>query len=387
MLVRELTHKSNQTIDFVMTHYPHLLQYSFSNTYFIKLLYSVFCKSQEIQTKTILTHTSNESILLESGRFLPSEIQQYIHMTQFELYTLEIYLRNTCFEVKIYTLEKENIQPMVYFIRFILVLCSKEVELLDHYSLTFILTPFEKTCPDTLTSLEPKHVNSGYTYKKEIVIFRLEELLKVCIHECFHLFCLDFNEVDMDFKPLLQPLFFVESDYLLFESLCEFWARTINAALFAFFMEKNTNYDDFERIVQLNMNIERIYGLIQMKHFLSKFELSYEDLIRGNIKSYKENTNGICYYVITPILLFHYQQTMNWFIENNETMLQFTKTNRHVQLFYHFIKSVYKSDKFLKTLSMIKTYDVGHLSMSAFDIELFLFKRSSRSGTREIAED
>jgi len=385
MLIRELTQKSNQNIDFVMTQYPQLLQYSFSNTYFIKLLYTLFCKAQETKTRTELQHSSNETIQLVSTKFLPDEIQEFVEMTSFELSTLRIYIRKTCFEIKIYTLEKENIQNMVYFIRFILVLCSKDVELLDHYSLTFILTPFEKTISGTLTSLESRHVNSGYTYRKEILIFRMEELLKVFIHECFHLFCLDFNEVDVDFKKLLQPLFFVESDYLLFETLCEFWSRTINCALFAFFMEKQTSYEDFERIFQLNLNIERIYSLIQMKHFLSKFGLSYEDLIRGDIKSYKENTNGICYYVITSILLFHYQQTMNWFIENNETMLQFNKTTRHVQLFYHFIKSVYKSDKFLNILSSLKKYDLNHLSMSAFDIELF--KHSSRSGTKETAED
>jgi len=234
-------------------------------------------------------------------------------------------------------------------------------------------------------SLDPIHINSGYTYLNEIVIFRKEEFMRVFVHECFHLFCLDFNEVSVDFKKLLKPLFSVQSDYLLFESLCEFWSRTINAAIFAFFIEVNTSYDDFERIFQLNLNIERVYALIQMKHFLSKFDLSYEDLIRGTIKSYKETTNGICYYVITTLLLFHYQHTMNWFIENNETMLQFRKKTTHVNLFYHYIKSVYKGDKYLNTLSHIYYYDLKHLSMSAFDIELF--KRSSQSGTKEIAED
>jgi hypothetical protein len=371
MLIRELTPTSNRSIDVVMTHYPHLLQYSFSNTYFIKLLYILFCKAKETKAKTVQHHTSNASFKLEKGHFLPVEIQNYIEITRFELDTLQIYIRNACFEINIYTLEKENIQQMVYFIRFILVLCSKDVELQDHYSLTFILTPFEKNGAHTITTLEPRHVNSGYTYQKEIVIFRMEEMLKVFIHECFHLFCLDFNEVQVNFKQLFQPLFFVESEYLLFESLCEFWARTINAALFAFFMEKQTSYEDFERIFQLNLNIERIYSMIQMKHFLSKFGVTYEELIRGEVTSYQENTNGICYYVITPILLFHYQQTMNWFIENNETMLQFSKTSYHVQLFYHFIKTVYNSDKFLKTLSMIKPYRLNHLSMAAFDIELF----------------
>jgi hypothetical protein len=245
-----------------------------------------------------------------------------------------------------------------------------------------MLTPFEKRCTSKI--VEPIHINSGYTYGENIVIFRKEEFMRVFIHECFHLFCLDFNEVHVDFKQLLQPLFSVNSDYLLFESLCEFWARTINCALFAYFIEKDPSYEDFEKIFQLNLNIERIYSLVQMKHYLSIFHLEYEDLISGRIKSYKENTNGICYYVITAILFFHYQQTMNWFVENNETLLQFTKSTNHVYMFHHFIRTVYRSDKFLNVLSQIENYHLNHLSMSAFDIDLF--KRSSQSGTKGTAE-
>jgi hypothetical protein len=385
MLIREISPKSDKQIDFIMREYPHLLQYSFSNTYFIKLLYTLFCKAEDTKIKTVIEHTHNEKVNPESCPFLPQEIKIYIASNHYELYTIKYYFKNTCFEVKLYTLYPENIQHFVYFIRFVILLCSKEVELKEHYSMMFVLTPFEKDCNHSLESLEPKHINSGYTYKNEIVIFRKEELLRVFVHECFHLFCLDFNQVDVDFKKLLQPLFHVKSNYLLFESLCEFWSRTVNAGIFAFFIEKHTSYHDFERIFQLNLNIERVHAMLQMKHFLSKFHMSYEDLIRGNIKSYQEKTNGICYYVITTILLFNYQQTMNWFIENNETLLQFSKTTNHVNLFFHFIKSVYSSDKFLNTLSQLNKYDLKHLSFSAFDIELF--KRSSQSGEKGNAED
>jgi hypothetical protein len=199
------------------------------------------------------------------------------------------------------------------------------------------------------------------------------------------MFCLDFKDVTVDFKAMMTPLFHVESDYLLFESLCEFWARTLNSAIFAFFIKNNMPYEEFERYFNMNLNLERAYSLVQMKHMLSKFDLDYTDLIKGKIKSYKENTNGVCYYVITCILLFNYQQTMNWFIDHNETLLQFTKTQKHVHLFYHYLKSVYKSDKFLTSLDHIKDYDLNHLSMSIFDIDLFT--RSSRSVPKETVED
>jgi hypothetical protein len=265
------------------------------------------------------------------------------------------------------------------------VLCSKDADLKPSYKMTFILTDYEKACNSRIDCVHPIHVNSGYNYGEVICIFRKEELLKVFIHECFHMFCLDFKNVVVNFKAMLTPMFHVESDYLLFESLCEFWARTLNSAIFAFFVNKNIGYEEFERYFNMNLNLERAYSLVQLKHFLSKFDMDYTDLIEGSIKSYKEKTNGICYYVITAVLLFNYQQTINWFIDHNETLLQFTKTQKHVNLFYYYLKSVYKSDKLLKSLEYIKLYDLNHLSMSVFDIDLF--KHSSRNVRKETAED
>jgi hypothetical protein len=385
MLVHELTKKSNDNINFVMETYPHLLHYSFSDTYFMKLIYTLLCKAQETRSKTKIEHESNVTPVVESSRFVPSDIKIHIENTKYERYTITIYVRGACFEILLYTPESTDIQRFVSFIKLVIVLCSKDVELQKKYNITMILTDFEKGCDDSITCIEPIHINSAYNYKTQIVVFRREELLKVFIHECFHLFCLDFKDVDIDFKPLLQPLFHVNSDYLLFEPLCEFWARTLNAAILSFFVNKDTSYEEFERYYNLNLNLERVYCLVQLKHYLSKFNMCYEDLIYGNIKSYKEKTNGICYYVITAILFFNFQQTMNWFIEHNETLLQFTKENKHFYMFYHYLKSVYKDDKLLKTLFHMKDYKLNHLSMSVFDIDLFT--HSSQSGKKEIAED
>jgi hypothetical protein len=384
MLVHELTKKSNDAIDFVMNHYPHLLHYSFSDTYFMKLIYTLLCKAQEIKTKTKIEVESGVRLVLEDGKFLPTEINKYIQSSVFELYKIHIYRKDTCFEILLYTKEPTDISRFVSFIKLVLNLCSKDIETNPNYKIRMVLTDFDKNV-NIMGSLEPIHVNSAYSYGNDIVVFRKEEMLKVFIHECFHMFCLDFKNVDINYKELLQPLFHANSDYLLFESLCEFWARTLNTAILSFFVNKHTTYEEFERYFNLNLNLERIYCLVQMRHYLSLFHLSYEDLIHNNCKMYRENTNGICYYVITAVLFFNYQQTMNWFIEHNETLLQFKKNNRNVIMFYQFIRSVYKDDKFLKSIFAMKNYKLGHLSMSIFDIDLFT--HSSQSGKKEIAED
>ena len=385
MLVNELTPKSNHNVDFILENYPSLLQYEFSDTYFMKLIYTLLCKAQDSKTKTSVVHTSDASFKPEGGHFFPDEIKSHIETSRYELYTITIYIKKSRFEILLYTKETMDIQRFIYFIRLVLVLCSKDTELKELYQMTFVLTPFEKECETRIDCIHPIHVNSGYNRGETICIFRQEELFKVFIHECFHMFCLDFKDVQVDFKAMLTPLFHVESDYLLFECLCEFWSRTLNSAVFAFFMKRNMDYQEFELYFNMNLNVERIYSLVQLKHYLSKFNADYKDLIRGTIKSYKENTNGLCYYVITAVLLFNYQQTMNWFIDHNETLIQFTKTQKQVHLFYHYLKSVYKSDKLLNTLDGIKNYNLNHLSMSVFDIDLF--KHSSRSVPRENAED
>jgi hypothetical protein len=351
----------------------------------MKLIYTLLCKAQDTPVKTAIHHVSGSSVKTEEGKFFPPEIKTTIDSTVYEQYTITVSMKKTKFEILLYTKEPIDLQRFVYFIRLVLVLCSKDTVLEESYRMTFVLTPFEKGCDTHIDCLHPIHVNSGYNYGKVICIFRKEELLKVFIHECFHMFCLDFKEVSVDFKAMLTPLFHVESDYLLFESLCEFWARTLNSAIFAFFVNKNVTYEEFERYFNMNLNLERAYSLIQLKHFLSKFGMTYTDVIEGKITSYKEETNGICYYVITAILLFNYQQTMNWFIDHNETLLQFTKTQKQVYLFYYYLKSIYKSDKLLNALDHIKKYQLNHLSMSVFDIDLF--KRSSRSVPKETAED
>ena len=384
MLVHELTKKSNDSIDFIMNQYPHLLHYSFSDTYFMKLIYTLLCKARDLKTKTKIEMIPNTKLTLASGKFLPIEIHKHIHDSVFQLYKIQLYKKDVCFDIFLYVHEPVDISRFVSFIKLVLNLCSNDISTQKRYTIKMVMTDFDKHTNIT-DCLEPIHINSAYSYGNDIVLFRKEELLKVFLHECFHMFCLDFKNVNINYTELLQPLFHAQSDYLLFESLCEFWARTLNTAILSFFVNKETTYEEFERYFNLNLNLERVYCLVQMKHYLSLFHLNYEDLIYNNCKSYKENTNGLCYYVITALLFFNYQQTMNWFIEHNETLLQFNKETRHVYMFYHYIRSVYKNDKFLKTVFLMKNYKLNHLSMSIFDIDLFT--HSSQSGKKEIAED
>jgi hypothetical protein len=206
---------------------------------------------------------------------------------------------------------------------------------------------------------------------KEIIIFRREEWFKVLIHECFHMFCLDFSNSDSDYVKLFKPLFNINSEFLFFESLCEFWARTLNLAVISYSTKKNILYEEFEMLMKTNIKLESIYSLLQMKYILGNMGFTYESLMdKSREKEYTENTNMFCYYVLTPLLLFYYEQTMNWFIDNNQTILQFNKNHKHIVLFFYYIKSIYNRPEFLKYVHSLKEYTLTNNYMSVFEMNI-----------------
>jgi hypothetical protein len=363
--VTKLTTKSNSNINYIFEHYPKLLQ-KIKDPYFIKLLYTLIYKASNQQTDYTLNIEDNVTTTTEKGYFLPESIRLYIIEEQYTLYNLHFKIKGISINVKIYA-NKININRYIYFIKLILNMCANEsTGSKKNFDITFYLTSFEKTKPTT--TIDPEHINSGYCKScGEVVIFRKEEWFKVFIHECFHLFCLDFNEVHIDFKEIFSVLFFIKSDFLFFESLVEFWARTINIAVVSYFTKKNISYEDFELLMEINLSIERLYSILQMKHILAGLNVSYEQMILGPC-NYKETTNAFCYYVLPALLLSHYEQTMAWFVEHNQTLLQFTKNTEHVHLFYQYIRSIYKTPQFLKLLDK-EHFELNNMNMCAFDIQ------------------
>ena len=364
--VTKLTPKSNFNINYIFEHYPKLLEEKIKDPYFIKLLYTLIYKSLQTKNEYVLDTKENVSIDIKKNLFFPEKIRQSINESKCTLYTILFKIKDIIINVKIYENTKININKYIYFIKLILNMCANESILSKKiFEITLYLTSFEKTQPTTI--IEPDHINSGYCMSNgEIIIFRKEEWFKVFIHECFHLFCLDFNEINIDFKKIFSSLFYIKSEFLFFESLVEFWARTINIAIVSYFTKKNILYEEFEMLMEVNLSIEKVYCILQMKNFLSGMNVTYQDMITKPTE-YNETTNGFCYYVLPALLLTHYEQTMTWFVEHNQTLLQFKKNTESVYLFYQYIRSIYKSPQFLQLLE--KDHYNLNMNMCAFDID------------------
>lgn len=364
-----LTPKSNKNIGFILKKYVSLVKdMNIQDPYFMKLIYSHLSKAVQAKKETHITETSKQPWV--EGDFVGPTVQEEVTNAVFQSYKVETKIEGFTFDIELYTRDTIDLERFLFFIHAVLALCCKNtLTKTRQFRLKLILSDAEKIKGHAI----PDHLNSGYTESyKELVIYRKEEFLKVFIHECFHLFCLEFSEsYSSQYKEMLRTIFKVESDYLLFESVCEYWARTLNCAFVSYFMKPDMTFPEFEKIFVLNLSMETIFSMIQMKNYLSLHNLTYDDLLTKRVVSYKEETNGFCYYVITSILMFHYQPTMNWFINHNETMLNFSKSNKDLYLFHQYIQSIYNAKSFTDALKKLKSFKLENMSMSLFDIEIY----------------
>ena len=333
-----LTSKSKDHVEFMLQHYSKHFTYRFSDTYFIKLIYVLLCKAEEEPAEITVHHAP----LVKFPLVIPP-LSNTLLDPLFDHYRVQLNIAGTLFEIEIYT--TEPLGRMLLLIRWVLTLCCKNA---PDYKMIFYMTPFQKI----------------ETTPREMVIFQ-EEWLKTLIHECFRRFCL--NEIDLDYRSMLKPMFHVESTYSLSESFCEFWARTLNSAIFSFLLKKNIPYEEFEGYFQVNLNLERMFGMIQMKQYLSHFNLEYKELMKEK-RDLSVHLSEFERYVLTPILFCHFQQTMNWFVGPTETLLQFTRKPEHIYLFCHYLKSIYSQDKFLNELDQIQEYPEPTSRSSIFEL-------------------
>jgi len=361
-MIKHLTKVSNQNINSIFEHYSNYLWYPIKNKSFIKILYNLIKSFRYTKEKVQMTMDTPQI----ASPYMAPTIAEFIKTNQFHNYSTVFVMNETNIHLNLFSIHKINIQNYLFYINLVLHIClqSASKKYTDlHFKI--ILTDINKTYPTI--PVQPAHINSGQTdpNKNEIIIFLKEEWLKVLIHECFHLFCLDFCDLDVNYIQLFKPLYHIDSKFLFFETYTEYWARTINLSIVSYFAVNNITLKEFERMVLINIQVERIYCITQMNQLLNKMGMTYESLLDQSSLQLKENTNFFCYYVLTSVFFYHYDAFMGWFLQNNESLLQFS--NKNVNAFYRFIKDRHRTREFL---DFIKHFNqpLFNCNMSAFDI-------------------
>ena len=336
----------------------HILEY-IDETALHKIQYICKIKGRTVNIYFVLNDYMYDTLKTQNIHF----IDNYIRMMYMWIYTLSAFSNTTC---------SKTLSVYVY------------------------LTPFQKVLPDNqLITISTEHVNTAYTthckMNNEIVIYRQEEWFKVFVHETFHSFGLDFANManTHTINKEMKRLFNVNTDFLLFESYCEFWARTINCMMYTYFQlehKGNIKYENFEKTFRKHMDKESRHSLLQGLKILNFLGLDYKTVNKDythitNVKKtdknttavttcnylYKENTAVFSYYIITSLLINNYCEFMYWCLCNNTSdnkFLEFKKTPGNINSYIEFIDLSRRDKNILKLVANIeKSFVDSHDNM------------------------
>ena len=221
----------------------------------------------------------------------------------------------------------------------------------DTLTLLLYMTSADKDLPrNHNVVISKKHANTGQSATCPqrddafIVIYREEEWFKVLVHETFHQFALDFAEFSSIWKSDMEQLFTnVQSKFNIYEAYAEFWAIIIHSCIVAYISSsylKNCN-----AIIEAETN----FSVFQMIKMLDHQDMTYSQLFipKTNTRFFKEDTNIIAYHFIKTILLFHRKSFINWCLQHNDnSIVNFTKTNETIISFCKFIRDYYHTRNF-----------------------------------------
>lgn len=232
--------------------------------------------------------------------------------------------------------------------------CGRELNL--YLYMTSIKKHLPKNRWDTISSME---VNSGLSdmcrRESEIIIFRKEEWFKLLIHETFHNYGLDFSVMNINkLTTIMKKHFHIESEFLMFETYTEFWARIINVMFCTFKIEDNRTFKDFYMFFQVLYYYERLFTILQCCKILSFMNLTFDMLINSKDRTltmqlYKESTNVFPYYIGLSILMIDPIGFVNWCGEKNINIFRFQKTDETIIDFGNYIVDESNKDRTLKT--------------------------------------
>ena len=383
-----LTNEMDETLINTLKNYIDDMDINFEDTKLSKYIYnniSLSIKQQEtiIHDYQLLDFKRSK---ITNNKFMSKKIVTQINKELNFLYKIHFNYKNIDFYINIYFENTIDIEKYLYYLKLVICFCLNEIE--NKENKKFFLNLFllkdkkEVDMSKFMHNITPDHINSGYCSHSEnnmnIVIYRKEEWIKVFLHECIHAFNMDFHKENIEFKYIFNETFFINSDFLVYESFVEFWAKIINCALFTYHLKPKITFDNFHKIFTLNINIERMVSIIQANKFLKLFDLSYSNIIdkkyeKINKNLYRENTNAFCYYIITAIMMCKLEHTLQWYDIHNINTINFDKSERQILIFCYYLNQLAKNKEIIDKITYLdvnKIQQVNSMRMTIFEIDV-----------------
>lgn len=322
-------------------------------------------------TNPIVTPSPNVSDIINSNTpYFPQEVREYI--IQNTKYSVKYQVEFA--KVTFYTFE--NTIPLQKLNKYVkLVLCW--ISIAKQYSIyhcgngvnvIFYMTPLKKILPNKGITLSAINCNTGFSSLckdgNDIIIYREEEWFKVFLHESFHYFGFDYSNMDGSLvNRELQKCFCITTDILLFESYTEFFAEILNLCFYCVINRK-----DFGVYIKKEIK----FSIEQSNKVLQHMGLTYRDIFESceeSRKKYMEDTNAFSYYILKTILIFHWDEFINWCKKTNTNLLTFPHNNQSVVALCKWITDKCKDSTFLVAIENIGTnIDNKGLRMTSTDV-------------------
>lgn len=294
--------------------------------YNYKTIYNMYnlLKTSHLSSKYMNhNHSSRKNIgftknqlfnIIEISRFFPKVIEEYLLSTKTQYTCYHFSANNRIFNIHVYHYKHIFNDDDINYIKswFSMVSNYAPENCSTNLDVYLFFTPFQKYLPKEKNSqIEPKHVNSAYTYgcskRNKIIIYRYEEWKKVLLHESFHTFNFDFHNNNFQrLRITIKDIFRIQSEYEIFETYCETWATLWTCAYQSFALtEKVKKPTMFIHYIETLIAYEQQYSIIQANKIMNNFNFTYDMLIKGNAINYRENTNVFCYYILKSICLIN----------------------------------------------------------------------------------
>jgi hypothetical protein len=285
----------------------------------------------------VISSIKNYPIL--QSPFISNELSIKANSLKDNHYTI-LTVHNSKIHVNIFY-DNLNIHKFIKIIIPIISYVANLIKKIDgEYHINYYLVDDKKLIDnDTQQGLKHKHINSGSCGMNTINIWRKEEVIKVTIHELFHLFNCDSR---IDDPPTLikeyQKRYNITSQQInSFESYTEIWANIINC-----FLLSGNDYKNFVH----NLSIEKSWCEFQAQKIF---------YLNKDIKDINQNTNVLAYFIIRCEIYNNFKEFIKLFGKriccNSDVYFRFLRNNKICSK-KDVIKKINKKTFIYKTLRM-----------------------------------
>jgi hypothetical protein len=310
----------NNNLDNDFTYKIH--KYFSKNNNINKEVYNLYLLIYKPYTKRKSLHN-----LLYDNNFISIDNQQHAETNKLIKYTYN----NDNLNINIYMIDNNkneiNFNKIIHIIKIMKNISIKNKSHNNKLELVIFLGLQKKLLPNQENLyINCEHINSGASLPGSyVLIWRIEELYKVLIHELIHFYKLDFNSYDNNYNKLHN---YIINKYNIHntdspnESYTEILALLIHSIFYSFYNKMD--------IIEI-LKYETVFTLVQISKILRYNNINNTNELGKKI--IKQNTSIFSYYIVKGSLLVNLDKLIDFL--NDE--ISNIKITNHIDRFYNLI--------------------------------------------------